>query len=803
VPLGLALLLVMASSGGMRAAPAAAGSTWAADWALVGPQVKASGELGILTRSAGEEETASAASSGDVRYESPVRDMGHSFMAVGAGWRAEPDAGVQLEIRCSDDGQTWTPWQPLTRDDGGRDGTADSLTYSELFFGSGRFLQTRVTLQRGTDANVATLKALKITAIDASSGPASPALAAAQDASGAATPPAIISRAQWGADESLFFWTPEYAPVTHFVIHHTDAVPSDPMAAMRIIYYYHAVTQNWGDIGYNYVIDTEGRIYEGRKGGDGVIGGHARPYNTGTVGVAILGNYTAIDVPQPAANALVELLAWKCNLHYVHPLQSSFIYDNTFPNIMGHRDCNATPCPGDRAYAILPQVRQSVWDRMRALPPHVAFVQPTAGQSVGGIYRVSWRVSAAVTQLRLSVDGGTPVSLTPSAGTWAWNTTQASPGQHQLLLTATTDGGASAVAQVTVAVDNTAPTGSVSGPAYASGGVTLNLSCADCVSMQYSRDWLWESETQPHQPNTGRAIADSAAANGQAWLGRVGDTAGAWYGPYYCGLPAPGDYEAVFWLRSGRTDVMSTVAQLDVSDEGGLRILNGPLDLTGADFADTTHYQAVRLPFHYPDAGTTCQNPAVKDGLELRTWFKAQADLYLDRVAIFTAPQAFASTLSLPLPQSDGRYPIQVRFLDQAGNASPVYTQVVMVDHTPPTASAPAAAGWQVADAVSGLDASGAEVSLSTDGMIFDRWTPMPLTMAADGLSGLIAAQPGWSGRVVRVRVHDRAGNETISRSIVWPPGSTLPPPGPTPTPDPRLRPSFCVPLFEVPAYGQ
>ena len=76
----------------------------------------------------------------------------------------------------------------------------------------------------------------------------------------------IISRAAWGADENLMTWTPEYRTVRKFVVHHTATSNGDldPAATVRAIYYYHAVTRGWGDIGYNYLIDAQGRIYEGR-----------------------------------------------------------------------------------------------------------------------------------------------------------------------------------------------------------------------------------------------------------------------------------------------------------------------------------------------------------------------------------------------------------------------------------------------------------------------------------------------------------------------------------------------------------
>src|SRR5207248_3521731 len=125
--------------------------------------------------------------------------------------------------------------------------------------------------------------------------------------------PAVIPRAGWGADESLRYdssgkeiWPPAFWPIQKLIVHHTDTQNNDPdpPATIRSIYYYHAVTQGWGDIGYNFLIDEQGRIYEGRHtldygvgippteedtSGNVVTGAHAQGFNSGTVGIALLG----------------------------------------------------------------------------------------------------------------------------------------------------------------------------------------------------------------------------------------------------------------------------------------------------------------------------------------------------------------------------------------------------------------------------------------------------------------------------------------------------------------------------------
>jgi uncharacterized protein with LGFP repeats len=210
--------------------------------------------------------------------------------------------------------------------------------------------------------------------------------------------PPVISRAGWNADESLRFgangaesWPPAFYPVQKLIVHHTDTQnhDPDPAATIRSIYYYHAITQGWGDIGYNFLIDESGRIYEGRHSqnswdpslypagptgadanGNGVTAAHAQGFNSGTVGIALLGTLTDQDATPAARDSLERLLAWEASRNGIDP-QGSSLYINpvsgtrsTFPNIAGHRDVNATECPGGAFYATLPAIRADVAARL-------------------------------------------------------------------------------------------------------------------------------------------------------------------------------------------------------------------------------------------------------------------------------------------------------------------------------------------------------------------------------------------------------------------------------------------------------
>ena len=204
--------------------------------------------------------------------------------------------------------------------------------------------------------------------------------------------PAMTMRSQWGPDLA---WNPspdcspgpEYADFFSFVVvHHTvnsnTYGPNDSQAMVRAIQQYHVKTLGYCDIAYNFLVDKYGQIFEGRQGGitKSVIAAHAGGFNTGSSGMAFIGNYTN-DQPPPAAwNSMVNLIAWKLSVHYLDPSAGFTAVSRgggsrwpegtsvSFPNkIVGHRDLWATACPGDAFYPRLPALRTAVqpqvgWD---------------------------------------------------------------------------------------------------------------------------------------------------------------------------------------------------------------------------------------------------------------------------------------------------------------------------------------------------------------------------------------------------------------------------------------------------------
>jgi hypothetical protein len=163
------------------------------------------------------------------------------------------------------------------------------------------------------------------------------------------------------ANGKEYKWPLQYPQkVQRIIIHHTATTNDikDPIKTIQGIYSYHAITRGWGDIGYNYIMDQDGNIYEGRAGGKGVVGGHAGVGNNGSIGIAVLGNFEEKEVPKKVITSLAKFISKKAKEFNIDPMGYSILKGVRLPNILGHRDVMATACPGDYMYEKLPLIRQ-------------------------------------------------------------------------------------------------------------------------------------------------------------------------------------------------------------------------------------------------------------------------------------------------------------------------------------------------------------------------------------------------------------------------------------------------------------
>lgn len=340
-----------------------------------------------------------------LEYTSGIIQAPRWFNAVGFTWSGDlpPGARVLIDVRSSEDGVAFTPWSRAEELDGLR---GEEPRSTDLVFGTGRFLQYRVAVEDAPDGWTGKLDAVDVTYIDSTNGPSARVAEAASGSLGrqlfSLMPPPVITRAAWGANERLridpktntMIWPPSYSPVKKIILHHTatPSNPQDPAAVVRAIYEYHTVSQGWGDIGYNFLIDQDGRVYEGRYGGRNVIGAHALQYNKGSVGIALIGTFDK-DTPTGATGSSVDRLVVAKAVEYgIDPKGTGFFIDKVLPNIMGHRDAVNTSCPGAIEYAQLPNLRDRVLMNM-----------PTYGQSWTEVKAPSLMEPGGVTQVDVTV----------------------------------------------------------------------------------------------------------------------------------------------------------------------------------------------------------------------------------------------------------------------------------------------------------------------------------------------------------------------------------------------------------------
>ncbi len=192
--------------------------------------------------------------------------------------------------------------------------------------------------------------------------------------------PPIIARRAWARGGAHPRVAPEYGTVKLAFVHHTENPDgysaAEVPAMLRSIYAFHRYGRGWNDIGYNFVIDRFGRIFEARAGGidEPVIGAQAGGYNAYSTGVALLGTYGSRRISPAALFALERLLAWKLSLHgapldghvTVRVTSAGAVYSRypahtpvSLPRVAGHRDADSTDCPGDALYGELQALRRA------------------------------------------------------------------------------------------------------------------------------------------------------------------------------------------------------------------------------------------------------------------------------------------------------------------------------------------------------------------------------------------------------------------------------------------------------------
>jgi hypothetical protein len=308
------------------------------------------------------------------------------FSLVGVTWKYDPavtDTVVQIRVR--DSSGIWGEWTQVEFEENMQDrGTDSGATLrggtEPLWTGASTGIEAELVTRSGARPREVTLDLLTPGASAADQVLDGPEIT--DTANAAASMPPVHSRAQWGADESIRTWDPQYAStIKAATLHHTGGsngyAPEDVPGILRSIYTYHAVNLGWGDIGYNVIVDRFGRLWEGRYGGlaSTVVGAHAGGFNTYTFGVSMLGNHDLVAPSSATISSVADIIAWKLALYGVDPKGTVDLTSGgtdlypagtvaSLPTIFAHRDSKKTACPGKYGYAQMGNIREMVGSRI-------------------------------------------------------------------------------------------------------------------------------------------------------------------------------------------------------------------------------------------------------------------------------------------------------------------------------------------------------------------------------------------------------------------------------------------------------
>ncbi len=315
----------------------------------------------------------------EVEKESGKIKTDFKFNALAPSWKAnEPDGeNVEVQIRTSNDGKSWSDWKSVEADEDGnaKDNLNQNKVFGNIIVTQASYIQQKIIFKIRDTKKIPEIEDFQVIYVDSKEKKgvidqiSERILSLQNKAFAAAIPsdpteqPDVCSRACWGADESIYVPGEAYSPIQKMIVHHTVTSNSDndPKATIRAIYYFHTIDRGWGDIGYNFLVDqNNGTIYEGRFGGDNVIGAHARGYNTGSVGVSVLGDFRYVSPNKKVQNALHKLAVWKLYSHRINPDQVSAFGDplKEMPAITFHGDVGATACAGTYLNNFLPTLRE-------------------------------------------------------------------------------------------------------------------------------------------------------------------------------------------------------------------------------------------------------------------------------------------------------------------------------------------------------------------------------------------------------------------------------------------------------------
>ncbi len=355
------------------------------------------------------------------------------FQLVGIHWRGPGT----IDVRTRDGERGWSPWRAVVADDGDAPdpGTAEAGATRAWRLGSPVWVGHADRVEVRIHGRVTRAEALTVS---------SPVSKVPVRATASASMPRVVSRGGWQADETIRRYEPLYADDLRMAfIHHTagtnDYTRAQAPAIVRAIEIYHVQGNGWNDIGYNALVDRFGTVYEGRFGGldRNVVGAHAKGFNTGSFGIAVMGDFRTAAPPEAAVDALVRTLAWRLDLGHVDPLSTLTAissgnerFNEGIPVLLraisGHRDTGLTECPGQRLYGMIPDIARRV--SALGLPKLYA---PLVAPDEGGGFRFTARLSGSLAWRAVVTDAaGAELASGSGRGTdvdWTWRPADAIP----------------------------------------------------------------------------------------------------------------------------------------------------------------------------------------------------------------------------------------------------------------------------------------------------------------------------------------------------------------------------------------
>ena len=369
---------------------------------------------------------------GDRALAAAVPKQGFDYL--GLHWKG---AG-SVSFRVLRENGRWSGWARADRDAGADVATSEAARSRGWAIGEGVWVGRATRVEVRAAGAVSRVRAFTVR---------SPVSRLPTRKQASAGEPVVVSRQGWQADEALRRDDPQTSASLRFaVVHHTagtnDYRREDGPAIVRAIQLYHVKGNGWNDIGYNALVDRFGTVYEGRWGGLGenIIGAHAKGFNTGSFGIAVMGEFTTTAPPAAAREALARTIAWRLDRAHADPLATfdaiSGGNERFAPGIpvflrgvSGHRDTGLTACPGQRLYDLLPALAARA--AAIGLPK---LYEPVMTGTGGGPLTFTARLSSSLPWVFTATGpSGAPVFETSGTGravSVTWDTTGLEPGAY-------------------------------------------------------------------------------------------------------------------------------------------------------------------------------------------------------------------------------------------------------------------------------------------------------------------------------------------------------------------------------------